>query len=246
KHTNSDLNAIPPAVVPASGSQQVSTTYFTAPTVVPEALPHDLATIISRLSPYHFYTLRTLFSHLSRVDNIVFGKGCNSEETEIENEKREQEVKEKQAPQVYHRTYISEDFSKSFEDLLIIDRHPSANSSSNSYPSSSSSSVKGLPVNKDDIDTPNNNQDDAMKNFVVNNTTFSTISPLSSSSSITVPSTPSLKDANKDISSQFNYEEFPEQPLSSFRLRSSSVPLKVIELEDFSESEEEQNLTEDE
>ncbi|CAG8688983.1 13178_t:CDS:2 [Cetraspora pellucida] len=282
KHTNSDLNAVPPAIIPGSGTQQMSTAYFTAPTLVPEALPHDLAIIISRLSPYHFYTLRALFSHLSRVASksdtnkmtisnlglifcpslgigsilfkafichldIVFGKG---------------------SPQVYHRTYISEDFSKSFEDLLMIDRHPSANSSSNSYPSSSSSSVKGLPVNKDDIDTPNNNQNDVMKNFVVNNTTFSTISPLSSSSSITVPSTPPLKDANKDINNQFNYDEFPEQHnhslvniagaekterassspsvfSPSFRLRSSSVPLKVIEL-DFSESDEEQNLTEDE
>ncbi|CAG8763243.1 8681_t:CDS:2, partial [Racocetra fulgida] len=113
--------------------------------------------------------------------------GCNSEETEIKNKKRKQEVREKQAPQVYYRTYISEDFSKSFEDLLIIDRHPSANRSNNSYPSLSSSSVKDLSVNKDDIDAPNNNQDNAMKNL------------------------------------------------------SSSVSLKVIELEDFLESEE-QNL----
>ncbi|CAG8716084.1 12620_t:CDS:2 [Dentiscutata erythropus] len=295
KHTNSDLNAIPPAIIPGSGTRQMSTAYFTAPTVVPETLPHDLATIISRLPPYHFYTLRALFSHLARVDSnndvnkmtlsnlglifcpslgigsilfksfichldIVFGKGCNSEEAEIELEKREQQVKEKRAPQVYHKTYISEDFSKSFEDLLMIDRHPSANSSSNSYPSSSSSSIKGLPVNKDDIDTHNNNQSDSMKNFAVNNT-FSKISPLSSSSSITAPSTPPSKDSSKDTNNQFNYDEFHEkrnhslvEKLSktssvfspSFRLRSSSVPLKVIELSDFSESEEEQNLTEDE
>ncbi|CAG8537695.1 17122_t:CDS:2, partial [Dentiscutata heterogama] len=275
KHTNSDLNAIPPAIAPGSGTQQMSTAYFTAPTVVPEALPHDLAAIISRLPPYHFYTLRALFSHLSRVDsnndvnkmtiNIVFGKGCISEEAEIELEKREQQVKEKRAPQVYHKTYISEDFSKSFEDLLMIDRHPSANSSSNSYPSSSSSSIKGLPVNKDDIDTHNNNQSDSMKNFAVNNT-FSKISPLSSSSSITAPSTPPSKDSSKDTNNQFNYDEFHEKRnhslvnvagvekiaktssvfSPSFRLRSSSVPLKVIELSDFSESEEEQNFTEDE
>ncbi|CAG8661748.1 19602_t:CDS:2 [Gigaspora margarita] len=275
KHTNSDLNAMPSAVAPESGTRQMSTAYFTAPTVVPDTLPHDLATIISRLPPYHFYTLRALFSHLSRVDskndvnkmtiNIVFGKGCNSEEIEIEHEKREQEVKEKKAPQVYHKTYISEDFSKSFEDLLMIDRHPSANSSSNSYPSSSSSSIKGLPVNKDNIDTHNNNQSDSIKNFAVNNT-FSTTSPLSSSSSITAPSTPPSKDSSKDTNSQFNYDEFHEKRnhslvnltgiekiaktssvfSPSFRLRSSSVPLKVIELSDFSESEEEQNLTEDE
>ncbi|CAG8622582.1 7750_t:CDS:2 [Racocetra persica] len=110
---------------------------------------------------------------------------------------------EKSKLQVYHRTYVFEDFSKSFEDLLIIDRYPSANRSNNSYPLSPSSSVKGLSVNKDDINTLNNNQDEKF----------------------------------------FNIEK-PERALSSFCLRSSSALLKVIELEDFSKSEE-QNLIED-
>ncbi|CAG8620883.1 2614_t:CDS:2 [Paraglomus brasilianum] len=46
-----------------------STLLFTSPVVVPDGLPHALASIVSRLPPYHFYLLRALSSHLARVNN---------------------------------------------------------------------------------------------------------------------------------------------------------------------------------
>ena len=46
-----------------------STLLFTSPVVVPDGLPHALASIVARLPPYHFYLLRALSSHLARVNN---------------------------------------------------------------------------------------------------------------------------------------------------------------------------------
>ncbi|CAG8496702.1 649_t:CDS:2 [Diversispora eburnea] len=187
KHTNSAGVATQPIL--ASGSQQFSTAYFTAPTKVPTDLPRDLTKIVSRLPPYNFYLLRALCEHLSRVDgksginkmnisnlglifcpnlgigsilfktfvgyiDIVFGEGCIQEAAELENEKREQDAKEKHASLIYHKTCISDDFSKSLEDLLTLNKKTQTNSSSQ-FPSSSSSPTKGYNLDKDNIGNPN-------------------------------------------------------------------------------------------
>ncbi|RHZ51233.1 hypothetical protein Glove_481g89 [Diversispora epigaea] len=187
KHTNSAGVATQP--ISASGSQQFSTAYFTAPTKVPTDLPRDLTTIVSRLPPYNFHLLRALCEHLSRVDgksglnkmnisnlglifcpnlgigsilfktfvgyiDIVFGGGCKQEAEELENEKRERDAKEKHASLVYHKTCISDDFSKSLEDLLTLNKKTQTNSSSQ-YPLSSSSPTKGYNLDNDNIGNPN-------------------------------------------------------------------------------------------
>ncbi|CAG8660468.1 6149_t:CDS:1, partial [Paraglomus occultum] len=46
-----------------------STLLFTSPVMVPDGLPHALASIVAKLPPYHFYLLRALSSHLARVNN---------------------------------------------------------------------------------------------------------------------------------------------------------------------------------
>lgn len=155
---------------------------------------------------------KTLVEHI----DVVFEIGCKTEDEMLEEEKKEQEAKERLAPEVYHKTNISDEFSKSFDDLLSLDAERVNNRSSNhSYPSSSSSSIIGLYVNKD-----TENQNDSVKNHTTNNSTIATISPtLSSSSSITSPPTPPLTNYNsKDTNNPFSNDEF----LSSIDLPSTN------------------------
>lgn len=137
-----------------------STSYYTAPAKVPEALPMALSPLVSRLPPYEFYLLRAICQHLAKIDSecaknkmnlsnlglifcptlslssivfkafvgsfdVVFEKGCETaiqalEEEEKESEKLELE-REKRKPEIYRRTNISDDFSKSLQDLLNFD-----------------------------------------------------------------------------------------------------------------------------
>ncbi|KAG9287809.1 hypothetical protein G9A89_017404 [Geosiphon pyriformis] len=175
--------ATQPTFLPGS-PPKMSTTYYTAPTTVPEGLPLALAPIVSRLPPYHFYLLRSLCKHLALIDDkskinkmnlsnlglifcpnlgigsilfkafvghldIVFGGGCQNEEQEIAEEESERAAKEKDAPEVYRKTNISGDFSKSFEDLLIPESGNLTQSSNHSACSSSSSSFTSSLLNKD-------------------------------------------------------------------------------------------------
>jgi hypothetical protein len=256
KHTNSTVVATP-ALTP--GSPIPTTSCFTAPTIIPEELPKALSGIISDLPPQHFYLLRALCSHLSRVDkncginrmnlsnlglvfcpslgigsilfktlvghvDVVFGVGCKTESETLEEEKREQEAKERLAPEVYHKTNISDEFSKSFDDLLSLDAERiNCHSSNHSYPSSSSSSIIGLYVNKD-IDSLSNEHNNTINNAT---STIATVSPtLSSSSSITSPPTPPFKpiknqqrsNNSKDINNPFSSDEF----LSSINISSNN------------------------
>uniref|UniRef100_A0A1D1YNC8 Putative Rho-type GTPase-activating protein 2 n=1 Tax=Anthurium amnicola TaxID=1678845 RepID=A0A1D1YNC8_9ARAE len=152
-----------------------------------------------------------LFKTLVEHTDIVFGLGCDTEKEILKEEKKEQEAKERLAPEVYHKTNISGEFSRSFDDLLTLDaERVNYHSSNHSYPSSSSSSIIGLYVNKDTENENQNqsqNQTDSVKNHVTNN---STISPtLSSSSSITSPPTPPLSNHNgKDTNNPFSSDEF--------------------------------------
>ncbi|CAG8548030.1 2542_t:CDS:10 [Funneliformis mosseae] len=59
-----------------------------------------------------------LFKVFTEHVDVVFGVGCKTENEALEEEKK---AKEGQAPEVYHKTNISGDFSKSFEDLLNLD-----------------------------------------------------------------------------------------------------------------------------
>ncbi|CAB4391742.1 RhoGAP-domain-containing protein [Rhizophagus irregularis] len=155
---------------------------------------------------------KTLVEHI----DVVFEIGCKTEDEMLEEEKKEQEAKERLAPEVYHKTNISGEFSRSFDDLLSLDaEHVNNRSSNHSYPSSSSSSIIGLYVNRD-----TENQNDSVKNHTTNNSTIATISPtLSSSSSITSPPTPPLTNYNsKDTNNPFNSDEF----LSSIDLPSTN------------------------
>ncbi|RGB44127.1 Rho GTPase activation protein [Rhizophagus diaphanus] len=155
---------------------------------------------------------KTLVEHI----DVVFEIGCKTEDEMLEEEKKEQEAKERLAPEVYHKTNISGEFSRSFDDLLSLDaEHVNNRSSNHSYPSSSSSSIIGLYVNRD-----TENQNDSVKNHTTNNSTIATISPtLSSSSSITSPPTPPLTNYNsKDTNNPFSSDEF----LSSIDLPSTN------------------------
>ncbi|CAG8765948.1 16271_t:CDS:2, partial [Acaulospora morrowiae] len=105
-----------------------------------------------------------LFKTFVENIDVIFGGGCKAEEEVLENEKRERNVKEKQTPLVYHKTYISDDFSKSFEDILILNKKAVTDSSSHSYPSSSSSSMKGCYF-KDNADTLVGDQDVTLRKY---------------------------------------------------------------------------------
>jgi hypothetical protein len=209
-----------------------------------------------------------LFKTLVEYIDEVFEIGCKTENEMLEEEKKEQEAKERLAPEVYHKTNISDEFSKSFDDLLSLDAERVNHRSSNhSYPSSSSSSIIGLYVNKD-----TENQNDSVKNHTTSNSTNATISPtLSSSSSITSPPTPPLTNHNsKDTNNPFSSDEFlssitnhdkrqrtvniidPAKTTSSsssskpsFRMRSRSTGLRDVPftaLEYSSDSSEEEEL----
>ncbi|CAI2176519.1 4715_t:CDS:2 [Funneliformis geosporum] len=126
-----------------------------------------------------------LFKVFTEHVDVVFGVGCKTENEALEEEKK---AKEGQAPEVYHKTNISGDFSKSFEDLLNHTEHET-------------------------VCPSDENKNDSVKNYLINNTTttISTIkvgSPtLSSSSSITSPPTPPLLKTMKDQQNNDNSKD---------------------------------------
>jgi hypothetical protein len=165
-----------------------------------------------------------LFKALVQHIDVVFGIGCKTESETLEEEKKEQEAKERLAPKVYHKTNISDEFSKSFDDLLSLDaERVNCHSSNHSYPSSSSSSIIGLYVNKDNDNLSNENNN----TINIANSTITTVSPtLSSSSSITSPPTPPFKpiknqksnNNSKEMNNPFRSDEF----LSSINIPSNN------------------------
>ncbi|CAG8508298.1 4346_t:CDS:2 [Acaulospora colombiana] len=222
--------------------------------------PHAVAALLKS----YFRERSNLFKTFIENIDVVFGDGCKNESTLLENEKREQEVKEKRTPQIYHKTYISEDFSKSFEDILTLNKKTTANPSSHSYPSSSS--IKGYNF-KDNTDASIDDQDSTLRKYVSNNTAATpATSMVSNKTPVSIHKSTYLQQANNStMNNPFSDDESistlkneirsvnivtPKSASSPpFRLRSRSTGLRDIPLTntiefpfDSSDSEDKDNL----